>query len=105
MKLFTFANMNKNKIILLFLVLSISFMYNIQLNYIRNPLYIEELRLIWGPRCYHIHHLITFSGIILLLLIGKYSPSIITYIIIMLCLGSIAEDFLFSDIFIIREPC
>jgi hypothetical protein len=93
--------MNK-KIIIIFLI---SFAYNMKLNYIKKPTYIEELKLYWGNKCYHIHHWITFSVVIGLILIGMYAPRMISYIIIAMSLGSIAEDFLYNDIFILKENC
>ncbi len=87
------------------LMFLMSFLYNIKLNYIKKPTYIEELKLYWGNKCYHIHHWITFSIIITLILISMYAPRIISYMIIAFSLGSIAEDFLFHDIFILKESC
>ena len=61
--------------------------------------YSKKLILTWNSKHYHIHHWITFSIIILLLLIGKYAPKTIMYVFIGLSLGSIFEDFLFDNIF------
>lgn len=86
-------------------VFVLSLAYNIKINYMKDPAYIEELKLMWGDNCYHIHHWITFSSIIGLILIALYAPRIISYMIIAFALGAIAEDFLFSDVFIIKEMC
>lgn len=92
-------------ILIILAVFVLSLAYNIKINYMKDPTFIEELKLMWGDNCYHIHHWITFSGVILLILIALYTPPIISYIIIAFSLGAIAEDFLFGDIFIIKEMC
>ena len=91
--------------LILIAIFVLSLAYNIKLNYMKEPTYLEELKLFWGNNCYHIHHWITFSAIIALILIPIYAPRIISYMIIAFSLGAIAEDFLFSDIFIIKEMC
>jgi hypothetical protein len=107
---------NKNRVTSLFNSLSstifiviavfvLSLAYNIKINYMKEPTFIEELKLYWGKECYHIHHWITFSLIIGLILIVQYTPPIISYIIIAFSLGAIVEDFLFSDIFVVKEMC
>ena len=89
-------------VVIMFLI---SFAYNIKLNYMKKPSYIEELKLYWGNHCYHIHHWITFSMVIILILISIFAPRIVPYTIIALSLGAIAEDFLYHDIFILKESC
>ena len=61
--------------------------------------YTKKLILTWNSKQYHIHHWITFSIIILLLLIGKYVPTPVLLVLIGLSLGTIFEDFLFDNIF------
>jgi|TARA_Y100000992_G_scaffold300968_1_gene270768 hypothetical protein len=61
--------------------------------------YTKKLILTWDSKDYHIHHWITFSLIILLLVLGKFSPNWLIVIFIGLSLGTIFEDFLFDNIF------
>jgi len=69
----------------------------------------QELDLLIGNKCYHIHHWITFTLIIIILFIGKY---IITqslfFSIIGILFGFILEDFLFTgkkSLFKIKNSC
>jgi hypothetical protein len=91
--------------VFLIIVFILSFAYNVKINYMKDATFIEELKLYWGENCYHIHHWITFSFIIFIVILVQISPPIISYIIIAFSLGAIIEDFLFSDIFIIKEMC
>lgn len=61
--------------------------------------YTKKLILTWNSKQYHIHHWITFSLVIFILLLGKYSNDYLIAIYIGLCLGTIFEDFLFDNIF------
>ncbi len=61
--------------------------------------YSKKLILTWNSKQYHIHHWITFSIVILLLLLGRYAHISIFYVFIGLSLGTIFEDFLFDNIF------
>ena len=61
--------------------------------------YTKKLILTWDSKQYHIHHWITFSLVIFILLLGKYSNDYLIAIYIGLCLGTIFEDFLFDNIF------
>ena len=63
----------------------------------------KKLILFWNKKIYHIHHWITFSMIIFLLILGAILPTPILYICIGLSLGTICEDFLFDDIFKIEK--
>tara|TARA_A100001035_G_C27558946_1_gene397668 strand:+ start:326 stop:628 length:303 start_codon:yes stop_codon:yes gene_type:complete len=65
----------------------------------KNQEYTKKLILTWNSKKYHIHHWITFSLVIIILLLGKFSPDWLIIIFIGLCLGTIFEDFLFDDIF------
>ena len=59
----------------------------------------KKLILTWNSKKYNIHHWITFSLVILIVLLGKYSSDELIAIYIGLCLGTIFEDFLFDNIF------
>tara|TARA_B100000902_G_C26893954_1_gene708778 strand:- start:127 stop:435 length:309 start_codon:yes stop_codon:yes gene_type:complete len=61
--------------------------------------YTKKLILTWNSKKYHIHHWITFSIIIILLLLGKYVSDSLFFVFIGLALGTIFEDFLFDNIF------
>ena len=62
----------------------------------------QHLILTWNSQDYHIHHWITFSIIILLLILGRYCPFYIFLMLIGLSLGCALEGFLFSDWYIIK---
>jgi len=57
----------------------------------------QKLLLYWGWNTYHIHHWITFSLVILILLLGRYSNKTLFHILIGVSLGCIFEGFLFKD--------
>ena len=57
----------------------------------------QHLILTWNSQDYHIHHWITFSIIIILLIIGRYCPLYIFLMVIGLSVGCILEGFLFND--------
>lgn len=62
----------------------------------------QHLILTWNSSEYHIHHWITFSIIIMLLIIGRYSSFYLLILIIGLSSGCILEGFLFDDWYKIR---
>jgi len=61
--------------------------------------YTKKLILTWNSKQYHIHHWITFTIIIILLLLGRYVYDPVFFVFIGLSLGTIFEDFLFDNIF------
>tara|TARA_B000000609_G_scaffold156482_1_gene149139 strand:+ start:135 stop:452 length:318 start_codon:yes stop_codon:yes gene_type:complete len=63
----------------------------------------KKLILFWNKKIYHIHHWITFSIVIFLILLGSCVSNAMLYIFIGLSLGTILEDFLFDDIFKIEK--
>ena len=69
----------------------------------------QELDLLLGNTCYHIHHWIYFSIIIILILIGRYVKNVyIIYLFVALFIGFILEDFLFTgkrSVFKIINTC
>ena len=69
----------------------------------------QELDLLLGNTCYHIHHWIFFSIIIILILIGRYVKNVyIIYLFVALFIGFILEDFLFTgkqSVFKIINTC
>ena len=65
----------------------------------------QALMLIWNEKCFHIHHWITYSFIIAIILLTKYYTISIDYLIVFFLVGLILEDFLYRDIFQIREKC
>ena len=65
----------------------------------------NELVLIWHNKCYHIHHWITYSIIIISIYLNLYLPREFIYLITIFLLGLIAEDLFYRDILKIREPC
>jgi hypothetical protein len=87
---------------ILFLV---AFLLSIRVNYKKKRWYKEELKLYWGIYCYHLHHFITYSLFIGLILLGRYANSFITNCIIILLLGILIEDFMYGNVFKLREKC
>ena len=65
----------------------------------------QALMLIWNDKCFHIHHWISYSMLLLVILFAKYFPIKIDIYIIFFLIGLILEDFLYRDIFKIREKC
>ena len=65
----------------------------------------QALMLIWNDKCFHMHHWITYGIILLAMLFIKYFPVEIDYIAIFFIVGLILEDFLYRDIFQVREKC
>ena len=95
-----------------FIALLIGFLFAYFANY--NSKTKQVLAFIYKDKCYHIHHWITYGVIILFVLLSKYlATKYINHIIsikldnlILFFLGGlILEDFLYRDIFQIREKC
>ena len=94
--------MRKLDIVLLFISIIIGYIICYYLNYLpqqNDPLKQKKQHLIltWNSQEYHIHHWITFSVIIVLIMIGRYSSFYLFLCIIGFSLGCILEGFLFSD--------
>jgi hypothetical protein len=87
------------------LLFIISLTLSIAINYNKAGNFKEELKLIWGNKCFHIHHWITYSIFIILILIGTTKNRIMIYSIITILLAIISEDFLYRNIFKLREKC
>ena len=90
----------------------LSYYYNYKYNsnnyYKRNDstYKLQELILIMNGKCYHIHHFISLSIIIISILLGKYiKNNYIIFSIICLLIGSCLEDFLFKDWYLIKNYC
>ena len=99
--------MRKLDIILLVISIIIGFKICYYLNYLpqqNDPLKQKKQHLIltWNSQEYHIHHWITFSIIILLIIIGRYVSFYLLVILIGLSFGCILEGFLFNDWYKIR---
>ena len=80
----------------------VSFIVAYFINYMplhKRKYYIQELDLRVGNDCYHLHHWIIFSILLIVLFVGRYIKNdIIFHSIIGLCLGFILEDFLFTGV-------
>ena len=99
--------MRKLDIILLVISIIIGFKICYYLNYLpqqNDPLKQKKQHLIltWNSQEYHIHHWITFSIIIMLIIIGRYLPFYLLVLLIGLSFGCILEGFLFNDWYKIR---
>ena len=87
-------------VLIIFIIIGYKICYHI--NYLPQQGQLKHLKkqyliLTWNSQDYHIHHWITFSIIIILLIIGRYCPLYIFLMVIGLSLGCILEGFLFND--------
>lgn len=96
--------------LLVFLLCSlISFSLAYKINYKlaphtrKGPL--QELILIANDNCYHIHHFMWMTILVICILIGKYINELMLMVIIGLWLGASLENFLFKDWYIIKNNC
>jgi hypothetical protein len=87
------------------ILFSIALLLSVRINYDKKKSFREELKLYWGDSCFHLHHWITYSLFIGLILVGKYISSFYMNCIIALLFGIICEDFLYGDVFKLREKC
>ena len=96
---------------LLFISIILGFILLYLINYLpekkdKKNTYILELYLFINGQCYHIHHWITLSIILILIfLINRIDNIIILNIIVGFILGAILEDFLFKDEFKLKNNC
>ena len=88
-----------------FLIFLVSFLVTVWINYHNNSVKIQKLVLRWEEKCFHIHHWLTFSGILLAFVLGRYLSLAHFNIGVVILLGIIAEDFLFKDVFSFCKPC
>ena len=98
-KLINKITANKNYI----LVTILGFILAYQVNYKSTTP--QALYLIWDKNCYHIHHWITYSILIILLLLYKHYSIDIEYLFIFFLIGLSLEDFLYRDVLKIRVNC
>ena len=86
-------------------IFTIALILSIRVNYEKKRWYKEELKLYWGLYCYHLHHFITYSFFFGLILLGRYVNPFITNCVIVVLLGILVEDFMYGDVFRLREKC
>lgn len=84
---------------------SVALLLSVRVNYEKKRWFKEELKLYWGMYCYHLHHFITYSLFIGLILLGRYANSFFTNCIIVILLGILVEDFMYGNVFQLREKC
>lgn len=94
-----------NHLIIYAVLFAIALILSIRVNYEKKRWYKEELKLYWGLYCYHLHHFITYSFFIGLILLGRYANSFYTNCVIVILLGILVEDFFYGDVFKLREKC
>ena len=94
-----------NHLIIYTVLFAIALILSIRVNYEKKRWYKEELKLYWGLYCYHLHHFITYSFFIGLILLGRYANSFYTNCVIVILLGILVEDFFYGDVFKLREKC
>ena len=88
----------------LFIGFLIAFMVNYNVKKTGHQL--QEFILFINEDCYHIHHWIIFSLIVICILAGKYiKNNTIIYMIIGLLIGASLEDTLFKNVFKIKNHC
>lgn len=87
------------------LLFIIALLLAIRINFEKKKSFREELKLYWGKYCFHIHHWITYSLFILLIIIGKYNSELMVNSTIAVLLAIILEDFLYGNVFSLREKC
>ena len=95
----------KNNFYIYGLFFIIALLLSIRVNYEKQKSYREELKLYWGKYCFHIHHWLTYTLFILLILIGRHNSDLMVYSTIAVLLAIILEDFLYGNIFDLREKC
>ena len=113
MKLITnIFNFLINDYVIIFIAAIIGFILAVVINYIpskhhhMDKSYRQEIDLFIANNCYHIHHWMSLTLVLLFLFIGKfYSDTYFFIILIGLLIGIILEDFLFGDVFKIRNNC
>lgn len=87
--------------------ISISFIVTYFINYYRGKnSKLQELILIVNNSCYHIHHSITLTLMMVCLLVGRYIKNNSTLAAIFgIYIGMVAEDFLYKDWYLIKNNC
>ena len=67
---------------------------------------LQELILLANKSCYHIHHSMFMTVMVICLVLGQYIKSNRTLVaIIGVYVGMVAEDFLYIDWFVIKNNC
>ena len=94
-------------LILLAITIVIGFLIMYFTNYLpnKNSKTLQELILIIDKDCYHIHHYMTSIILIVFLLVGKFSNNYVLFAIIGLLIGGSLENFLYKDMFKIKNNC
>ena len=87
------------------LIFIIALLLSVRINYDKKKSYREELKLYWGKYCFHLHHWITYSIFIALIMIGKYNSELMVNSTIAVLLAIIFEDFLYGNVFNLKEKC
>ena len=79
----------------------VGFLITYRVNYlpqqIKNNNSKQHLVLTWNSKRYHLHHWLTFTLIIFIMFISRYSNFKLFIILVGLLLGAILEGFLFKD--------
>ena len=87
------------------LAMTSGFVIAYYVNYKQSNKNLQELILIAKNNCFHIHHFITFSIIILSMLFGYYISGTYLFLVIAFMIGLSIEDLLFKDWYIIKNNC
>lgn len=65
----------------------------------------QEVVLIFNKTCYHIHHWIFLTILILMMILYRFLPNYNDLLLISFLVGIILEDGLYGDIFKIKNNC
>lgn len=87
------------------LVFAISFLVTAKINFYNNNSKIQKLVLRWNNACFHVHHWITFTALLLALIAGRYLTMSAFNLLVVIIFGIISESFLFKDVFEIKKTC
>lgn len=87
-------------VLIIFIIIGYKICYHI--NYLPQQGQLKDLKkqyliLTWNSQDYHIHHWISFTIIIIMLFIGRYTSRILFVGLIGLSVGCVLEGFLFDD--------
>ena len=87
-------------------LLLVGFYITYLINYVGNTDRMQEIILITSNHCYHIHHWMYCSFIIIVLLLGHIIKNKFwLYAIIVFLIGVALEDMMFSDFLKIKDNC
>ena len=88
-----------------YILFIIVFIFAAEINYFKKPSQVQKLILGWNKHCYHIHHWITFSILLLTFITGRYCDDIVFNFILVVFIAIISQGFMYKDAFHIVKAC